>query len=127
MQSGNSVSEMSMTGSKFGWEIYMSLLVLRRKVWMERAEYTSAKERRVAYTPGFHQIGRILCTNCLYAYQLPMIASLPNIRESSGHVVRGFIAKFYTREDSRFAEEGMGVKSEPQAKRGTVLLEGRGN
>jgi hypothetical protein len=43
-----------------------------------------------------------------------MIVSLPNIRESSGHVVRGFIAKFYTREDSRFAEEGVGVKSEPQ-------------
>jgi hypothetical protein len=47
-----------------------------------------------------------------------MIVSLPNIRESSGYVVWGFIAKFYTREDSRFAEEGVGVKSEPQAKQG---------
>ena len=28
MQNGNSPSEMSMTGSKFGWEIYMSLLFL---------------------------------------------------------------------------------------------------
>jgi hypothetical protein len=45
-----------------------------------------------------------------------MIASLPNIRESSGHVVWGFVAKFYTGEDLRFAEEGMGVKSEPQEK-----------
>jgi hypothetical protein len=47
-----------------------------------------------------------------------MIVSLPNIRESSSHVVRGFIAKFYIGEDSRFAEEGVGVKSETQAKEG---------
>ena len=47
-----------------------------------------------------------------------MIVSLPNIHESSGHVVRGFIAKFHTREDLRFAEEGVGVQSEPQVKRG---------
>jgi hypothetical protein len=51
-----------------------------------------------------------------------MIVSLPNIRESSGHVVRGFVAKFYTREDLRFAEEGMGVQSEPQEGQGIPLM-----
>jgi hypothetical protein len=61
-------------------------------------------------------MGPIMCANCLYAHQHSMIASLPNIRESSGHVVWGFVAKFYTGEDLRFAEEGMGVKSEPQEK-----------
>jgi hypothetical protein len=55
-----------------------------------------------------------------------MMVSLPNIRESSGRVVRELVAKFYTGEDSRFTEEGVGVQSEPQAKRGTVHIEGRG-
>jgi hypothetical protein len=49
-----------------------------------------------------------------------MTSSLPDIREPSGHVVRGFIEKFYVREDSRFKEEGVGMKPEPQAKRGRL-------
>jgi hypothetical protein len=65
-----------------------------------------------------------MCANCLYAHQLSMIVSLPNIRESSDHVVRGFVAKFYVGEYSRFTEEGVGVKSEPQAKRGMGQMGG---
>jgi hypothetical protein len=53
-----------------------------------------------------------------------MIISLPDIHESSIHVVWAFIAKFYIREDLRFTEEGMGIQSEPQVKRGN---EHRGN
>jgi hypothetical protein len=33
MQNGNSVSETAMMGSTFGWEMYMSPSILRRKVW----------------------------------------------------------------------------------------------
>ena len=43
---------------------------------------------------------------------------LPDICEAGGRVVRGFIAKFYTREDPRFKEERVRIKSNPQAKRG---------
>ena len=78
------------------------------------------------YIFDFLQNGRTMRANCLYAHQLPMIVSLPNIRESSGHVVRGFITKFCAREDLRFAEEGVGVKSKQQVKRGTGIAGGRG-
>ena len=47
-----------------------------------------------------------------------MVIPLPDIRESSGHIVGGFVVKFHVREDPRFEEEGVGIKSEPQAKRG---------
>ena len=39
--------------------------------------------------------------------------SLPNIHESSGHVVWALIRKFYVWEDLQVKEEGMGIKSEP--------------
>jgi hypothetical protein len=48
-----------------------------------------------------------------------MAISLPDIRESKGRVVRGFVTQFYVREDSRFKEEGVGIKPEPQAQRVT--------
>ena len=33
MQNGNSVSETSMTGSKFGWEMDSHPLISRRRAW----------------------------------------------------------------------------------------------
>jgi hypothetical protein len=49
-----------------------------------------------------------------------MIVSLPDIRESVGPVFRVFITQFYAGEDSRFKEEGVGIKSEPQGREAEV-------
>jgi hypothetical protein len=45
-----------------------------------------------------------------------MTIPLPNVCEPSGHVVWALIRKFYIWEDLQVKEEGMGIKSEPQAK-----------
>ena len=71
---------------------------------------------KVAYALNFLQAGQILCPNCLYAYWLSAAISLPDIRKSSGHIAQGFIIQLHPGEDSRLKEEGMGIKSEPQAK-----------
>jgi hypothetical protein len=41
--------------------------------------------------------------------------SLPDIREAKGCVVWGFIAQLHVGENSRFAQESVGVQPEPQA------------
>ena len=43
-----------------------------------------------------------------------MMISLPDIRNSSELVVRGFVTQFHVGEDVRFTEESVGIKSEPQ-------------
>jgi hypothetical protein len=48
-----------------------------------------------------------------------MIFSLPDICESNERVAQEFIIQFQVGEDSRFTEESVGVKSEPQAQRVT--------
>jgi hypothetical protein len=72
-------------------------------------------EQKVAYAFDFPQGDQIPSPNCLDAYQLAMVISFPDIRESKGCVVQGFITQFHVGEDARSKEEGLGVKSEPQA------------
>jgi hypothetical protein len=85
---------------------------------MKHAQYASDKQKRATYTFNLPQINQIVCANCLDTYRLPMMIPLPDICEAGGQVVRGFIAKLYTREDPRFKEERVRIKSNPQAKRG---------
>jgi hypothetical protein len=70
------------------------------------------------YVFDFPQVGRVPCPNYLEAYRLPTIISLPGIRESVGCVIRRISAQFRVREDSRFKEEGVGIKSSPQHRQG---------
>jgi hypothetical protein len=58
-------------------------------------------------------MGQITCPKYLDAYQLAKITSPPDIRNSKGCVAQGYIILFYIREDARFKEEGVGIKSEP--------------
>ena len=75
-------------------------------------------KERAAYAFDFSQRDWILGPKRLDAYRLPMIISLPNVREPGENVVRRFIVQFYVGKYSRFKEEGVGVESEPQAERG---------
>jgi hypothetical protein len=50
---------------------------------------------------------------CLDAYRLAMMISFPDIGIPKGCVVQGYIRLFHVREDARFKEEGVGIKSEP--------------
>jgi hypothetical protein len=53
---------------------------------------TTPIKEKSPYTFGFSQRDRILCSKRLDAYCLPMVISLPNVREPGENVVRGFIA-----------------------------------
>jgi hypothetical protein len=68
-----------------------ALINLTTEGLVKRAQHTSDKRKGPAYRFDFIQVDRILRPNCLDAYWLPMMVSLPNICESVGRIVRGFI------------------------------------
>jgi len=86
---------------------------------MKRTEHASNGIKQLLYPFDFPQVGQALPPNHLNANWLPVIFSLPDVRESKRGVARGIIAQLQAREDSRSTEQGMGQKSGPRVRKGT--------
>ena len=80
---------------------------------MNCTQYASNHKNSHNYHFGHQYIDQTTSPKCLDAYRLAVMISLPDIRESKGCVAQGYIRLFHVREDARFKEEGVGMKSEP--------------
>jgi len=81
---------------------------------MKQIEYTSDRIKWSQYLYDLPQFIQLTSASHLNTHWLPMIFPLPDVCESIGSVVRGFIGHFQAGEDSRSTEEGVGQKSGPR-------------
>jgi len=81
--------------------------------------------RRSLYLFNLPQAGQFQTSNHLNAHRLPMVLSLPDVSESKGSVVQGFVTQFQAGEDLRSTEEGMRQKSGPRVRTDTCGMPSR--
>jgi len=86
---------------------------MRRYVWYEATKYTSDRTIGLPYLSNLPQFPQEHSPGHLNTHRLPVIFSLPDVRESKKSVVRGFVGHFQAGEDLRSTEEGVGQESGP--------------